>query len=298
MRLKILFFPLALLVVVVASIWYVYPAYKESMAKRSVLESRQKQLASLSERVTRINDLAATLDASPVARDFLFRYVPFVPDEEHIINAIDDAAKRAAVNLITVDVLRGGSDAYFSTDGDDDLRQQGAASQAAGARQDNLIAVDAAAGAPLLPIRRPAVRELRTNIVASGTYDNLKKFLAFIGTIDRLYGVVSAEIDRGDDTAAGEATGETLMLQSTVAFAYMGHTKIPRNADGALYAQDLDLDAVNTIRAATVAPPALSTDVVARQNPFVKATPADIAAAQQAQDAGSVADTNAAGNAQ
>jgi len=261
------------------SIWYVYPAYQESVAHKETLRAKQKQLSILEERAALVDNLAAQLNRNTAVKDFLFRYIPLKPDEEYVINAIDDAAKRAGINLVLVDVLQEKGKRFFRSEDDDSSMQYGTQTSV-GTTEDVLTAVP--------QIKRPEVGELLTDIVAVGTYDGLKKFFDEMHKIDRMHGVMTASLERvkEEDKSANDLlnvnlpqNSENVLLgQAVASFAYMGSVKIPRGADSTLFKQGINTAKVQEMQALHTSAPALSLEGVGRVNPFAPAEEAAVAA--------------------
>ncbi len=276
MKLKIFFFPSALVVAVVMIIWYIWPAYQKNVALKQTLTQKQKQLSILQERKTLVDGLVAQINRDRSIKDFLFHYIPTMPDEEYIMDAVDDAAKRAGISLVIVDFVQGNAQSFFSGSAKD----QSAKIKTVPGSDPMAVTQDLGDVAP--QIMPPLTKEVTIDAVAIGPYDGMKKFLNEMYKIDRMHGVLSATLERvdaekqdvnglGKTFANGAEPNDTILGKMVVSFAYMPHVKVPRGADDSLFRQSMPAEKIRTMQAQYTAAPALVTENIGRQNPFVDA---------------------------
>ncbi len=280
MRLKVLFFPFALVTAVVMSIWYVWPAYQQSVEHKETLTQKEKQRDKLKQRQVLVDNLFAQLNKNTAIKDFIFQYIPIKRDEEYIIDAIDDAAKKAGIILIVVDVLQGdNSQSFFESYNEmydkqfaaDNVNAVGSGTEEKDNNTNNSFAEK---------IRHPHINEITADIVALGPYDGIRKFLDQMHKIDRMHGIISAnlkKIDPEEEISVSEimessnmSEDNVILVQMITSFAYMGNVKIPRGADTSLFEQELNFDKIQTIQQQHMAAPPLVVDKTGRKNPFVR----------------------------
>ncbi len=264
MKLKILFFPLTLVTVVIIGIWYIWPAYQESVAHKETLAKKQVQLNALEQRRTQVDGLSAKLNRNIATKNFIFRYIPLVADEEYVINAMDNIAKVAAVNLVVADVLTGSHKKFFD-------------SYNVSLAQQRDVGIDA--NAPV-KIKRPFMEEFAIDAIVVGTYDNMKKFIDGVHKIDRMHGILSVKLGRveKEDQATDPLLAEFIKKnpdemitgQFVISFAYMGDVKIPRGAGSDVFDRGIDLERVQGMQEQYTSAPTLNLDNMGRPNPFVQ----------------------------
>ncbi len=276
MKLKIFFFPIALVIAVAMIIWYIWPAYQTNKTLKQKLKQKQEQLSVLEERKTLVDGLMAQINRDRSVKEFLFRYIPSAPDEEYVMNAIDDAAKRAGINLVVVDFVKNGTASFFS----DSTKEQVATNMPdEGLSNEGMMDVAEEDFSNVAPqIRPPRIKEMTVNAVATGPYDGMKKFLNEVYKIDRMHGVISATLERVN--TKNQSTNEfgsvalpkgAIIGKMIIGFAYMPHVKIPRGADGSLFQQSIPVEKVRAMQTQYTMAPALVTENVGRGNPFAGA---------------------------
>ncbi|HHH12248.1 MAG TPA: hypothetical protein ENJ77_00035, partial [Candidatus Moranbacteria bacterium] len=189
MRLKLLFFPVSLIAVIVMAIWYIWPAWQESKDLKKQLQDLQHDYNLLLEREKVIEKLASQLQGSEETKNFLLRYIPFNKDEEYIINAINAVAAESGTGLILVNPAES-SKSFFSAKKSDrpaaDIPPAGAPTPAVGADGSRLGSV---------VIKKKPMKEFAVEVVTIGTYEATKKFLSNLNKMDRLHGVMAVSVE-------------------------------------------------------------------------------------------------------
>jgi len=264
MKLKLLFFPAILIAIIYCAIALAYPAYTEMMQRREVLDAKQVQLNALKERAVLVQDIINALNAESALQSFLFQYIPMTRDEDAIISAIDDVAKRAAINLVVVN----------ATDDSETSHRRINQQEVIGAPAMLIEPTEGMSAVESVPIRPPKTRTLDVTLTAMGEYDGVRKFFSFLHDISRSYSIDSATISRAEVENLGgsaEVTDKTLLVRVTAAFPYMESVSVPEGASGHIFVGGIDLEKIRPVYLRVTALPTLDTTLSPRNNPFVPA---------------------------
>lgn len=263
MQLKIFFFPMALIGAAVISIWHVWPMYQESIDKKEVLAEKKTQLSQLEVRKETIDSLFATITnfRNESATDFLFRYIPDMPDDEYVINAINAAADENEVTLLIIDATHNGQNNFFG----DSQVAQGNTDPTALNRQE---------------IKKQQLQEFAMEVSMIGSYDSMRQFTSALHRMDRLQGVTFAsfknyapedkvlQIVQADDAALGQREG-LLIGEINLSFAYVDDVMIPRGADGSIFEEGIEMEPIRILAEQRTSAPTLDMSNTGRSNPFI-----------------------------
>ncbi len=283
MRLKLLFFPISLVVVLVMIIWYIYPAWQENGKLKEELAKRQHDYNLLLERQKVLDRLVDQLNRNKEVKDFLLRYIPLDKDEEYVINAISDVAGASGAGLVTVNVLESRKPFFASPEksagGVPTINPPESGEQP-------VLGADGSALGTVVVKKKP-LKEFLTEVIVIGTYDSIKKFLAGLNNIDRLHAVTVASVETvsaNDETLAADKelseelenavpAGEELLVGKVfVSFTYSPSVVLPPKADSPVFhCNSLNLSEVDSIFASRKSAPQIDTSGEGRGNPFVKA---------------------------
>lgn len=271
MKIKIFFFPVAILVMLVTIIWFAWPLWREVQAKQDAVTQKQDQLSAVEMRKKFVDEKYGELARSGTAGDFLFRYIPRDPDEEYVINAVNKAAVDSGVGLAMVEVRRldGAVTKGFYRDGTTPVS----------------VAIPAGTSAPVIPevVRQP-LKEYVAEVTVLGSYDNTKKFLDAMYRIDRLHGVTKASLRKYEKPIGGQdivvaagpdgnvpvdtAAMDLILTSLSMSFAYVPDVVIPQGAAGDVFARPLDMAFVQSMQARYTAAPTLDLSGAGQANPF------------------------------
>lgn len=200
MRLKILFFPLMLVISVGTILLYGWPLFKESQdlkVARSEAKAKLEEIRTKSDNIEKLNSFIATEDDDV---KLVYKFLSKVKNEEQIIDGINFIA------LNTPGIML----AQLSPDKDANR-----GNDAAAASMPSLASVTASAvvpadsGAQGVPAAEAAVSSIATKITAVGKYEDLKVFLQRLDNM-QLYNTTSKiEIKRVEENASdGSAQGQ------------------------------------------------------------------------------------------
>jgi Tfp pilus assembly protein PilO len=215
MRLKVFFTPLAFLIAIVVSIWYIWPAVTEIMAKTSEVNTSKKNLESAISRKENSEVLKGVLDKNKDKEDFILSYFPFSGNNEKIIDGINYLAADSGLSLISFDIEEEKADNPFAQ-GNSDL---------SGAN--NSVASGSPANGEIQAVK-PKIKFSNAKITLSGKYENIKMFLDQIYKMEMLNTIDSLIIAKssGAETAENQgSSNEVLSVDVEIKFGHMPQIK-------------------------------------------------------------------------
>lgn len=86
MRLKVLVFPVAIIVSTVVSIAYIYPEIQSVIANKKELEMKSQLLASLSQKLKNVESLKSSYESDVDSRNKVMSFIPINAEEETAVN--------------------------------------------------------------------------------------------------------------------------------------------------------------------------------------------------------------------
>ncbi|MFA5777493.1 MAG: hypothetical protein WC906_03580 [Parcubacteria group bacterium] len=107
MRLKIIFTPIAFLVVVVVSIWYIWPTIQEINIKRNEVSKAVDDLNRTRDKKNNVDILKTILDNNKEKEDYILSYLPSVRSDERTTDAINYIADDSGISLIKLTLEEG-----------------------------------------------------------------------------------------------------------------------------------------------------------------------------------------------
>lgn len=232
MKLKILFFPIAVIVAMWAAIWVIKPEIIAIKSNLDVLETRKIDLQNVQKKQQTINSLVGNLDANTDKVKVVNDYMPATRDEEEIINKIYQRATDAKVTLDKLSVS--------------DSRDK-----------DKVTGIQAG-GQALLD--EDGVNPLKLNFIkaevnVTGTYENLRTFLNYIHTMEKINSINSVKIgesvsegDPDGGPAKPKANGE-LSATMDIDFNFFSPVRVQKNTDLSIFSQqEFDFSVVDKVK--------------------------------------------------
>ena len=264
MKIKILLFPLLLLIIIGTLIWFIVPTWKEIQTQGTLLQEKNKILTQLQNENQKVDGLAGALQKVGDDKNLVYSYVPPVIGDEDIIN-----------NLVYYAGQQSGDDAVqVSKISIAQPEKKTASNVSAGASMPN-IGMIPNQGIPegALPVAIPAVPPAQPSFFnvkfeISGKYSGIKKFLATLETFKRSHSLVGVNISNGGQTGAASST---LTADVDLTFNYVEKYNPIGNIDSNSLGESLNSAVVQEIKNK------MSSDVVpvqignqpGRDNPFL-----------------------------
>lgn len=220
MKLKILFFPIAVVVAMWAAIWVIKPEIIDIQNNQKNLETRNTELLNVKEKQKTINSLISNLDANSDKVKIVNDYMPATRDEEEIINKVYQRAVDAKVTLdkLSVSDSRGKDKvAGIQTGGQALLEDEG-----------------------VNPIK---LNFIKAEVMVTGTYENLRTFFNYIHTMEKVNSVNSVKVgesesvgDQDGGPAKPKAKGE-LSATMDVDFNFFSPVEVQKSANLSVFSQ-------------------------------------------------------------
>lgn len=217
MRLKVFFTPLVFLVIVVLSIWYIWPTIQEIQIKKKEVESSKNNLKSTLEKKQNVETLKGILDKNKEKEDFILSYLPSSRSEERIVDGLNYLATESGLNLSAISI----EEEKVVVQSEQPANSAMAANPTV---INNSSSGSASVSQPLVVERpRPVARNVNVNATVSGKYENLKIFFDQVYKMNMFNRVNSLSVLKGKaDNAEGEqVNSDVLIINVELIFKYL-----------------------------------------------------------------------------
>lgn len=250
MKLKIIFFPIALVVVIWLSIFVIKPEIFVIKDKMSLLEVKKVELENIIKKQGTIDSLVGNLNSKADREKIIIDYLPVNREEEEVINKIYQRAIDAKTKISSLSVTEGSPEtgqtaATAPVSSDDDLEVM------------------------------PKNKLIGAQAVVVGTYDQIRQFFKYVYAMEKLNSIHSLNIKQEMSTGEGAEAGVSkltgkLTADMTLSFDFSPALKVNKDKDLPIFSRpDFDFtiaDKVEKLLAEKVA--AVKTDTTGKKNPF------------------------------
>jgi hypothetical protein len=210
------------------------PYYKEIAAQRVVNDQKEKSRDLALERQREVSQYVSDVASRDTEQEFVMDYVPNDQREEILLSDIAQLAENTGISLFSVG---------FS-EGRDDMRS-GTASDS-------------------------RVNLIEGKMIASGSYENFKRFMNELFHMKRLYSFKTFDLTKADQEETDEAGAppQEQMLSGVISFAY-GFIPGTARVDAANFDASTDFTLIDTIMNASAQTAPLVSTSANRANPFL-----------------------------
>jgi tetratricopeptide (TPR) repeat protein len=215
MRLKILIFPVAIILSIVLFINLVWPEYETMSTNQEDLERAEKRYEHAIEKQQNINALTQDLSANAQYEKVVYQYLPYLSEEENIINLLNVIVNNADVEVNGMSVTPHKANKTNSG-------ASGGAASAVG-----VLSEDA-----LLKQSKLDMQSLQVMISALGDYGKMVRFLDGAYKIDRQNLVFSLDI-----TKPQEEDQNLLQLELALNYGYAPKASISEGETSNIFTQ-------------------------------------------------------------
>ncbi len=236
MIIRILLFPVILLLVLYFIIAQVVPTAQSISAIKEEIKQQEKLLETAKGHLARVEAFQADIDNHTTEKEYVLDFVPNDQREEILLSDIPQLAEESGVSLFSIGFSEGRQDV-----------RSGAATD----------------GRPHL---------IEGKVIASGTYEDFKKFTHQLFRIKRLYGFKTFDLTKSeqekDEDAEGEGVQQDLILSGVISFTYAyvpGAGELSPTSIG----KEIDYDLINTVMETTSQTEPLVSEPANRSNPFL-----------------------------
>jgi Tfp pilus assembly protein PilO len=230
MILRILLFPVVLLLVLYFAIAQVVPTYQAIKAEQSNKEQKQKTLAAAEKKLAQVNQFVSDVESHSEEKDFTLTYLPNDQREEALINDIWQIAELSGETF-------------------------------------NLFSIGFSDGGGTGQVSGHTARLIEGRLIVSGTYEEFQRFFDQMFRLDRLYTFKTIDLTKPERKEQEEQEGPQI-LSGTVAFAY-GYVPGEVAIDPTVFEQNIDYELISTIKDAVAPTEPLVTHPEQRNNPFL-----------------------------
>lgn len=244
MKLKTLFVPLLMIVIVYMIIWLIVPTYFGSAgikaAKNDLMVANAK-IDDINKRGNNAAKLVSELSYNIDQQTVLRQYLPETKREDEIIKSLNTIAFSNGLlvsNISMHDVV---------------------------APVAEVASVDADLTTKIVPTGS-LVKNLNVDILISGDYGKIRKFIMNLTALKRFNNLVSLEIARGTAT---DANANTLIAKMTVNFNYLNKISSITTVDNKIFEEDkFDMSVVDEIKKKGTNISTVEVGNLGRSNPF------------------------------
>lgn len=228
MKLKFLFFPLSLAIVVTMIIWYIWPTWFDENTGIAVIQQEiaqeQLKLDSVKSKQSNLAGLISSMNANSGSnKNFTMRYYPESEKNEVIVNELDQFAKSANVVISNSAVaVIGGSRSRVS------LAQSGclAIGEAVGSARRPVARTEGALSTGITE-SNPDIVEVNLDLV--GNYDGIKRFLTSTYGMEMLNNLSVVRVSKV--IRVGEEASDELEAKLTMCFGYLPQSTVSLEGD-------------------------------------------------------------------
>lgn len=233
MIIRILMFPVMLLIVLYCVIALIMPTMKEITAEKDTIEQKMTERDGAQQRLDKVKTIVASVNSHDAERGFVMNFLPTDQQEEILLSDVSQLATKSGVSLFSMGFAEGRSDVRSAASSD---------------------------GRPYL---------IEGKMIASGSYENFEKFIAELFHLKRLYAFKTIELTKGEqEKKEGETAPQPQVLSGVISFAYgfiPGQVHIGPNQ----VQRDVDYDVINTIMRSSAQTNPLKAEPQNRVNPFL-----------------------------
>jgi len=234
MIIRILLFPVILLLVLYFVIAQVVPSAKAISATKDSIEQQETTLATARKHLNKVTSFQQDIQAHSAEMDYVMNFVPNDQREEILLSDISQLAEQTGISLFSVGFSEGRQDV-----------RSGAATD----------------GRPYL---------IEGKLIASGSYDNFQSFMHKLFRMKRLYSFKTFDLTKNEqkEVEGEEAVPQELMLSGVVSFAY-GYIPGVGTISPASIGDSINFDLISTVMNATSNTEPLVAEKSNRPNPFL-----------------------------
>lgn len=256
MKLKLLFFPIAVIVSLSLIIGFISPEFSNIKEKRNSLKLKERTLKDTIERKQNIISLTNSLDLNQEKEILIKNYLPSSKYEEEIINKVYKIAIDSKVSLI---------DLIFSNKG---LKNK----LPSAVRKEEIILEEE--GEKMLVVEP---KEMGVNVELLGTYENVRSFFSNVYAMEKFNNISSIDISKVGEKSGEEpeeASGSSnnlLKVTVNINFNYLAPISVNKNYSLEIFSRkNFDFSLADELEKMIVKKiPSVEVGATGKNNPFV-----------------------------
>ncbi|MDP1620321.1 MAG: hypothetical protein U0944_01865 [Candidatus Moranbacteria bacterium] len=231
MKLKILFTPLMLVIIIYLAIWVAIPAYSGPegvVATGKKLQGAELKLADISLKEENAGSLVAALNDSSEQQKILLQYLPEKKTDEDVIANLNSIASGAGVFLSGVTM-------------DDE-------SPVAVVQPEEAFVLDENGNeVPVEVAPKTVAKNFKASVALVGDYERLRQFIADVSRLKRFNEIVSMKITKNSGSDNG-----ALQMDAVIRFNYLDKTGSIASMSNEVFSMGMfDMGVIDKIKAKT-----------------------------------------------
>lgn len=246
MGLKLLVFPLSVLIAFILGIWKAYPEIQRIMTLQTEIETQKQALETVNNKVKNAQSLDGDLSAHADLERVVLEYLPTGQDDERMLDALNFLASQSGVVV---------SGAEFKSES---KNNEPAVNQA--------TATEAVATDPNAPKSIP-FRKVDVSVSVMGSYEGIRAFLEKISHTNHFHQFVRVDIKKSSNSQEGS------MLEGSmgIVFSYFQESRMAKLSSGDVFASSsIDFSQAENLKKYISDPvPALDASGAGKANPFL-----------------------------
>lgn len=276
MKVKLLLFPLSLVIALAVGVFWVQPEISSAIALRAQKSETMTQLAQMDQVIANIDTLDRNLASIDSDRQFVETYLPKMGSDDVIIDEVNFLASESGALLVSADLKPLSSD--LAKAAAQQVQMENDQAEAAANSPGSILGSDTSSPELVFTKSSPdaRLRSVEVSIFALGKYDQIKTFVNHLYHSNHFQNFVSVDISQKSEDQSGNehasVSSDTLSAEMIVRFGVLPGTVI---SSGVL----LDMFKASTFNLAVVQDlrervlnelPALDAAPSERANPFVR----------------------------
>lgn len=267
MNVKMLFFPLSVMVTLFVSVLYIKPEIETAMSNYAVVSEKKLMVTDIDQKIENVHALESSLDANKEDEQAILRYLPSEQHEEYVLDGVNFLAMQSGLAVASIDIEKQA------------LPDTGAALAAGEANADSsVILAPNTDGSVLTQVAAaPVLKTFDVTLDVAGSYENIRDAIEKLSHMDRFQSFSSVSISHAGDTGQSSGDGASdsaniLSASFSIQFSYMPKVSVKGNVNSPLLSQkEFDFGVVQKLKQYTSATvPSIDAGTTGRSNPFLR----------------------------
>lgn len=194
MKLKILFFPIALVTSIVLFVWFISPEFSVIKDKVSELKSEEKSLQEIMDKKQNLSSLEANLNRNADKEEFVLSYFPSIKKEERIVNMLDYLATSSGISLLGLEMTCVKTNSALAVSNPVENSEE-------------------------ILKNKKTVKKIEVELNLAGSYEGIKSFLDQVYKAERANNVYLVNI-------SNQPEGDNLLAKADIEFSYLPQIRL------------------------------------------------------------------------
>lgn len=261
MKVKILFFPLAIAITLMVAIFYIQPEIQSAMGARASVMEKETRLSDIEQKVRNVGLLGSDIDGNKESENLVLKYLPVVQDDDRVVDALNFLSAQSGLSLSSVKMEK--------------VAETAVKTEAAETTSKNALFATGDGAAAVKPAAIVAMpKTVKVTAEMTGSYESIRDVVGKISKMDRFQNFAIVKVGRAASVAGSqgqEATPtDTLKASLEIHFLYLSKVRTTGNLDLPIFSQSkIDLKAAQSLRQYVSSPvPSMEMGAIGKGNPF------------------------------